>query len=309
MRNLDVNLIGISGSIGSGKDTVTGMLMNHPDLKEFNFENRKFAGNLKKMCGILFGVDPINFEDQDFKKRKLPPIWGSYEVEVTGWMPDAIANQPGAMVFSSQKITHSQDAHGILKTEEDAKLHVETLREVYPKNAEFRIIDKTMSYRDVLQKIGTDLLRNNIHPDVHVLSTFSDYKGFQSNWIISDTRFRNEAEMIRQRRGIVIRVERYQVDDMVELVEDPTIVVRVGYVDNWGAVLFDEEGNASPLLPFTEFRKHRPDAHVSETELDDYQFDHIIYNVGRMDELEQKVNLFVDSYMWEPEKVCSDEVA
>lgn len=64
-----------------------------------------------------------------------------------------------------------------------------------------------MSVRELLQKIGTDALRDRLHQDVWVNALMVDYNT-DLNWIITDTRFPNEAEAIKKADGIIIRVER-----------------------------------------------------------------------------------------------------
>jgi hypothetical protein len=64
-----------------------------------------------------------------------------------------------------------------------------------------------MSVRELLQKIGTDALRDNLHQDVWVNALMVDYNP-TLNWVITDTRFPNEAEAIKKAGGIIIRIER-----------------------------------------------------------------------------------------------------
>jgi hypothetical protein len=64
-----------------------------------------------------------------------------------------------------------------------------------------------MTVRDFLQKLGTDALRNGLHTNVWVNALMADYTE-DSNWIITDTRFPNEAEAIKSKGGIIIRVNR-----------------------------------------------------------------------------------------------------
>lgn len=64
-----------------------------------------------------------------------------------------------------------------------------------------------MSVRELLQKIGTDALRDRLHQDVWVNALMVDYNT-DLNWIITDTRFPNEAEAIKKAGGIIIRIER-----------------------------------------------------------------------------------------------------
>lgn len=79
-----------------------------------------------------------------------------------------------------------------------------------------------MTVRDFLQKLGTDALRNGLHPNVWVNALMADYKGTDlgewksekvysenlPNWIITDVRFPNEAQAIKDKGGIIIRVDR-----------------------------------------------------------------------------------------------------
>ena len=64
-----------------------------------------------------------------------------------------------------------------------------------------------MTVRDFLQKLGTDALRNGLHTNVWVNALMADYDE-DSNWVITDTRFPNEAQAIKDKGGIVIRVDR-----------------------------------------------------------------------------------------------------
>ena len=64
-----------------------------------------------------------------------------------------------------------------------------------------------MTVRDFLQKLGTDALRNGLHDNVWVNALMADYDE-DSNWVITDTRFPNEAQAIKDKGGIVIRVDR-----------------------------------------------------------------------------------------------------
>ena len=64
-----------------------------------------------------------------------------------------------------------------------------------------------MTVRDFLQKLGTDAVRNGLHTNAWVNALIADYTN-ESKWVITDTRFPNEAEAIRKKDGILIRVER-----------------------------------------------------------------------------------------------------
>jgi ABC-type oligopeptide transport system ATPase subunit len=116
-----------------------------------------------------------------------------------------------------------------------------------------------MTYREFLQKLGTEAMRNGLHTNVWVNALLADYKespqnvlgneGYKledvyPNWIITDMRFPNEMEAVVKRKGITIRINRPEIN------------------------LLD---------------------HPSETSLDTAEFDYTINNSGTIEELIKKV--------------------
>ena len=79
-------------------------------------------------------------------------------------------------------------------------------------------INNPMSVRDFLQKLGTEGLRDGLHTNTWVNALMADYRCIPAdrapngwdcdNWIITDTRFPNEAQAIKDADGIIIRVTR-----------------------------------------------------------------------------------------------------
>lgn len=63
--------------------------------------------------------------------------------------------------------------------------------------------------REILQKIGTSF-RKLFGEDIwiKVLFKYLEYKGLDKNYIITDVRYKNEAKAIKERGGILIRVNR-----------------------------------------------------------------------------------------------------
>jgi len=193
-------IIGISGYSGVGKDTVGAIIQyifaHHKEPlvlpveemvtnmdehgwfleEQSGWEIMKFAGKLKDIASHLTGIDIEKFEDQEFKKTLLGPEWGTVEHNPLNNIP----------VF------------------EDVQFN------------------SLMSVRDFLQKLGTDALRNGLHDNVWVNALMADYKGTDlgewkgekvysenlPNWIITDTRFPNEAKAIKDKGGFIIRIDR-----------------------------------------------------------------------------------------------------
>jgi len=69
-------IIGISGRMGSGKDTI-GEIIQGLSITNGGreFEVKKFAGKLKTIASLLTGIPVENFEEQNFKKLNMGPDW------------------------------------------------------------------------------------------------------------------------------------------------------------------------------------------------------------------------------------------
>lgn len=76
---------------------------------------------------------------------------------------------------------------------------------------------RPMLVREFLQFLGTDGLRAGLHENTWVNALMADYEGLYDidtdrttwpNWVITDTRFPNEAQAIKDAGGIVIRIDR-----------------------------------------------------------------------------------------------------
>lgn len=179
-----------------------------------DWQRKKWAGKLKQIASILTGIPQVMFEDNEFKKSNLGPQWNYNDFGRIGGK----------------------------------------------KNQE-------MSVRELLQKLGTDALRNTLHNDVWVNALMADYlpiqyhdggnfyhKGEYPNWIITDTRFPNEAQAIKDAGGIVIRVDRMH------------------------------------LAPINE--------HYSEIALDRWDFDYYIENSGTQNDLYDRVDDFLATIIY-----------
>ena len=68
-------------------------------------------------------------------------------------------------------------------------------------------INKNSTLREVLQIVGTELLREGFNKNIHVASTMANIKD-KDNVIITDMRFPNEVKAIKEKDGITIRINR-----------------------------------------------------------------------------------------------------
>ena len=64
-------IIGISGKMGSGKDTLGDMLCGI----DRSYSIKKYATKLKQIASLLSGIPVERFESQDFKKFDMPTVW------------------------------------------------------------------------------------------------------------------------------------------------------------------------------------------------------------------------------------------
>lgn len=258
-----INLIGISGKTQSGKDTVGKIILKLDDISspatscvtKHNWQIKKFAGKLKDIACLLIGCTREQLEDEKFKEKELGEEWWYWEIPIKG--------------------TRSCFG-GLYLTEEEA---INSMR-FASMSVENPILVK-LTPRLLLQLLGTECGRQIIHPNIWVNALFTDYiprhkilirkqqrVGFGelkdlgifeeervSNWIITDVRFPNEADAIRERGGIIIRVNR-----------------KHGY-----------------NTPDGKWKEIPINYHESETALDNYDFDYVIENHKTIKELEEEV--------------------
>tara|TARA_Y100000034_G_scaffold136800_1_gene215894 strand:+ start:18767 stop:19372 length:606 start_codon:yes stop_codon:yes gene_type:complete len=74
-------------------------------------------------------------------------------------------------------------------------------------NKERFLPEFNMTIREILQIVGTEALRHSFHKDIWVLALFAEYTK-ESDWIITDVRFENEANAIKDRGGILLNIIR-----------------------------------------------------------------------------------------------------
>lgn len=272
-------VIGVSGKIGAGKD-LTGRIIQYlitiskyEEFKDNTFEQfietvndfeavkqdrgfelsnwqiKKYAYKLKQIVALLTGCTVEDLENQEFKNKEIGESWIKWEI---AWSDFADTLKLNQNYWTKAVANSEQEAKNIAGL--SGAFTIRYCREV------------RLTYRTLLQLVGTEAMRNCIHENVWVNALFSDYSiiggkmippkegeeytsknHIYPNWIITDTRFPNEAKAIKDRDGIVIRVNRSHDLD----------------------VIMDE--------------------HPSETALDDYEFDYVIDNNGTIEELIEKV--------------------
>jgi len=163
-----------------------------------------------------------------------------------------------------------------------------------------------MTPRKLLQLLGTEAGRNIIHPNIWVNALFADYvcddcgqkecptdeedtgqmihRSFP-RWIITDVRFPNEVKAVKERGGIMIRVNRggFSITDGKETINN---VIETDDLRGHDDFVYTDD--ASIIYRAPDWK--RVTEHPSETALDDYDgFDYVVENDGSIEDLVDKI--------------------
>lgn len=179
-----MSIIGISGKIGAGKDTLAAAIIK----SDKRFVQKSFAFKLKQIVSIISGTSIEDNLSQEGKKKV-------------------------SKIFN-------------------------------------------LSLGEMQQIIGTRVFRDNFDEQVWIKALFSDYNHETDYWVISDVRFKNEANFVKQMGGLLVRIE-----------GDPAKIRE---------------------------NSNRDLTHPSETDLDNYEgFDFKYHNVESLESLESFIQEYV----------------
>ena len=135
-------------------------------------------------------------------------------------------------------------------------------------------LDRDIVPRNILQHFGTEHFRNHFHPDIWILSLIRRIETQpDTDFVITDTRFPNEIETIRQLGGKIVLVER-------------------GEKPAWYDMALAYNRNPNAGLP-------KPDVHFSEWAWIGSEIDYTIKNDGTMVELIESVEKTIDIFYGE----------
>jgi hypothetical protein len=242
-------ILALSGRIKAGKSTVANIIQlligrdklqhEHPNTifenilnpnsinsysKEelegmSNWKQVAFAAKLKQIVALLIGCTVEQLEDQEFKSSPLGKEWERWYYKF----------------YKLTTNTRDGRVSPYFNTEEEAKSYEfpkYNFNTPIFKKEYLQLVKEELTPRLLLQLIGTEGLRNLIHPNSHINGLFVDYNpvsklesfGYIStlegipvpdfiklvypNWIITDVRFPNDLQAIKERNGIVIRINR-----------------------------------------------------------------------------------------------------
>ena len=169
-------IIGVSGYSGSGKDTVGAI------IQYLNYSNPLFA-SIEEVCSRYKEYEELLDEESGWVTRKFAGKLKDIAEHLTGIPIEKFEDQEFKKTnLGPEWWTTCDEGH------------------------------QPMTVRDFLQKLGTDAMRTGLHTNVWVNALMADYitddDGDLPNWIITDTRFPNEAQAIKDKGGIIIRVHR-----------------------------------------------------------------------------------------------------
>ena len=156
-------IIGISGKKTVGKDLVGKIIqylteesavypfdLNVDYSHKSNWEIKKFADRLKDIICILINCNRKQLEDESFKSKELGEEWWYWYMELDGGYSPIILDY----LTTTKKELKSYEGLELIKP----------------------------TPRFLLQFIGTNLFRNQLHPEIWVTSTFSTYTGDIEIW-------------------------------------------------------------------------------------------------------------------------------
>lgn len=173
-------IIGINGYSGSGKDTV-GTIIQYI----FAHQEEPLALSIEEMVKDMIEHEAFLEDQSGWEIRKFAGKLKDIAEHLTGIPLEKFEDQEFKKTNLGPEWNYQID--------------------------KFNPVQK-MTIRDFLQKLGTDAMRNGLHDNVWVNALMADYTpdedGDLPNWIVTDTRFENEAQAIKDKGGIIIRVNR-----------------------------------------------------------------------------------------------------
>jgi hypothetical protein len=282
-----MSIIGISGKVNSGKDEIGNIiryltsgaeqckipyfdwdvknpkqqLETHSNAIIDDWKIVKFADALKECVAIMIGCKRSDLENREFKETPLGPEWQT----------------PGSTELLTPRKVMTQLGTELIRK----NIHVNTW------------VNATMS--------NYIPIKNNFMKDVgkftfeELLANKANYK-YHPNWLITDVRFPNEVQSIKDKNGIVIRVTR-----QVEFNPVYDELVWINYAGDWYLGNYrgkDVYGNYMVYYKSLELLSKEVlpvnaeplNLEGPENALNSYTgFDYNIYNDGTIEDLIEKV--------------------
>lgn len=221
-------LIGISGKMNSGKN-YAALIMQHTmkhapynspleqflknastyNVKDYgegisNLKSIAFADSLKQVAGLLLGVNPLKFNEREYKDSKLSKEWD---------------------LIPHSQLIKKEDLLTFLTKEQAEETLKENFIQLQGSPGYYYPSHMTPYYtgRTLLTGLG-DALRS-IHPNIFINALINKLDSKKS-YVVTDVRYPNEAKALKDKGGILLRIDR-SLTDRIE--GNPTEVAKLAH--------------------------------------------------------------------------------
>lgn len=167
-----MTIIALSGRKQAGKDSAAEVL-----VKRHGFTRVALADPLRELCSRVFGLSYSDFADNDKKDSEINRIMLDYHH--IDKIRDIVENEWGFAIDYDSR---------------------EEMEEYY--GTEFN------TPREILQTVGTQLIRNNVRDDIWIVLAFAKMQQIGSKVVITDCRFPNEREAFKKAGATLCLIKR-----------------------------------------------------------------------------------------------------
>ena len=298
-------IIGVSGRIGSGKDLI-GKIIQHITYNKYMEQNnifedrfplpyipnqwliKKYADSLKEIASILTGIPRADFEKQEVKDSYLPKCWNRFYFKGAYKGMENLYNKKITPYFNTANEAYAyKDSHKPFSLSLSKSL----------------LTEERMTVRMLLQELGTDAVRFNIHPNAWVNALMSDYKPlFNSiktmdmdsdfNEIEGTEKFRpstNSIADINLARGIEHREGTKELPNWI--ITDVRFPNELKAIEDRSGIVIRVNREINEKIDKAIYPNRTE--HSSETALDNHSFNIIIDNNDTIEELVKKVKVIL----------------
>lgn len=168
-----MRIIGLGGAKGSGKNTVARFF-----VESERFTEVALADPLKNILIKITRLEPKYFHDQNLKEKELP-YFVTIDHDFLDKLYSIVENEWGINVNFEQRDQIDCFAGTVVKTP-----------------------------RELMQMVGTDILRRYIRDDIWLVLLFAKIKEISGDVIVNDVRFKNEREALKKAGAKLMLIKR-----------------------------------------------------------------------------------------------------
>lgn len=183
-----MDLIVLTGLRGSGKSAVADYL-----CKNHGYQRRSFATPLKKAAMSMFGLSTWHVTTAEGKAEKIYIDKGFTGAQLSSGLYEIFGITAYDMSHNVYQVDWGMTSHEIMKA--------------FVLKATATFANKEHTVRGILQKLGTEVVRETIGDDVWIKNMEIACRQ-QDKVVIDDCRFENEAEWAHEMGGRIIHVNR-----------------------------------------------------------------------------------------------------